>query len=184
MSITDADLPQDVYEENGNLLGIAEGKLLSLILASPEDEYTIIEEFMNYMILDSIQTNINSSYDPLGDLDTDEANFVFFNDVFYIDYVFATLNEDDQIVVCISFGTDKYITMHSALFLNFDVDIDLIDLSVTLTLESYYLSDNNLSLTILDFIFNQLDKTSIEESITSGVLDLDDYTYTVSVLTP
>ena len=34
---------------------------------------------------------------------------------------------------------------------------------------------------ILNFIFNRLDKTEVEDSMTFGTLDLDEYTYTISI---
>lgn len=184
VEVTDADLPQDVYMETGDLLSIAELNLTGLILADEQERYNIIEEFMNYVLLDSIRTNINSAYDPLGDLDTDEANFVIHEGPFFIDYVYAELNDSDQMVVCISFGTNQYYSMHSALYLTFDIDIEieLLNINVVLTLTEYRIADKELSMSILNFIFNKLDKTSIEESMTFGVLDLDEYTFTISLI--
>jgi len=182
--VTDADLPQDVYSESGNLLTIAQLNLMGLVLADEQERYTIIEEFMNYVLLDSIRTNINSAYDPLGDLITDDANYVMSKGAFYIDYVYAELNDNDQIVVCLCFGTNQYYTMHSALFLTFDIDIEieLLNVNVVLTLSEYKIADKKLSMKILDFAFNKLDKSSIEDSMTFGVLDLDAYTFTFSLI--
>ncbi len=184
VEVTDADLPQDVYTETGDLLTIAELNLVGLVLADEQERYTIIEEFMNYILLDSIRTNINSAYDPLGDLDTDAANYVMSESAFYIDYVYAELNDTDQIVICISFGTDQYYQMHSALYLTFDIDIEivLLNIDVVLTLSEYRIADKELSMKILDFAFNKLDKSTIEDSMTFGVLDLDDYTFTFSLI--
>lgn len=184
VDVTDADLPQDVYMETGDLLTIAELNLLGLVLADEQERYHIIEEFMNYVILDSIRTNINSAYDPLGDIDTDAANYVVSEGEFFVDYVYAELNDTNQMVVCLSFGTDRYYKTHSALYLTFDIDIEieLLDINVVLTLSEYRIADKELSMRILDFIFNKLDKSSIEDSMTFGVLDLDEYTFTISLI--
>lgn len=154
------------------------------MLANEQEQYSIIEEFMNYILLDSIRTNINSAYDPLGDLDTDDANYVMNDHAFYIDYVYAELNDTDQMVICISFGTDQYYQMHSALYLTFDIDIEivLLNINVVLTLSEYRIADKELSMRILDFAFNKLDKSTIEDSMTFGTLDLDTYTFTISLI--
>lgn len=184
VEVTDADLPQNVYEETGVLLTIAQLNLLDLVGATDQERYTIIEEFMNYIILDSIRTNINEAYDPLGSLDTDAANYVMKKGSFYIDYVYAELNDNDQMIVCLSFGTDQYYKMHSALYLTFDIDIEveLLNINVELTLAEYSIADKELSMKILDFAFNKLDKSSIEDSMTYGVLDLEAYTFTFSLI--
>ncbi|MBU1094193.1 MAG: hypothetical protein KKH01_07005 [Firmicutes bacterium] len=184
VEVTDSDLPQDVYTENGDLLVVAQNDLLELFLADEADRYTIFEEFLNLVILDSIQTNINTAYDPLGTLDTNEANYIVYETNYYIDYVYAELNDTNQMVVCVSFGSDRILTMHSAIYLTFDIDIQIepLNVSVVLTLVEYRIADQNLSFKILDYIFTKLDKASIEDSITYGVLDLDLYTFTVSML--
>ncbi|MCF7931260.1 MAG: hypothetical protein K9L02_07105 [Acholeplasmataceae bacterium] len=184
VEVTDEDLPQDVYMETGDLLTIAELNLANLVFADEQDQFTIIEEFMNYILLDSIRTNINSAYDPLGDLNTDNANYVISDGAFYIDYVYAELNDTDQMVICISFGTDQYYQMHSALYLTFDIDIEivLLNINVVLTLSEYRIADKELSMRILDFVFDKLDKSTIEDSMTFGTLDLDEYTFTISLI--
>jgi len=184
VDVTDSDLPQDVYSDDGDLLTISQLKILGLVLANEQERYNIIEEFMNYIILDSIQTNINSAYDPLGDIDTNEANYVIYDSGLYIDYVYAELNDSNQIVICVSFGSDRYLTMHSAIYLIFDIDvqIELLNISVVLTLSEYSIADKNLSFKILDYLFTKLDKNKIEESITLGILDLDEYTFTISLI--
>jgi len=184
VDVSDSDLPEEVYTDTGNLLTIGRLSLLGLILADEQEQYTIVENFMNYIILDSIRTNINAAYDPLGDLDTSEANNIIYESGFYIDYVYAKLNDVNQIVVCISFGTDQYMKTHSAIYLYFDIDINIefMNITLTLTLNQAYLADKEISFQVLDFIFDKLDKTSIEESMTTGTLDLTEYTYSISLV--
>ena len=184
VEVTDADLPQAVYQEDGNLLLIAQTNLLGIIIADESDQYTIIEEFMNYVLLDSIRTNINPNYDPLDGDDTNEANYVVDAGYFFIDYVYAELNDQDQIVVCISFGSNQFMEMHSALYLTFDVDIqiELLDVSVVLTLVEYSIADHGIPFKVLDYLMTRMDKESIEDSMTNGELDLDEYTFTITFL--
>jgi len=184
VNTTDADLPELIYNSSDDLLTTAQLSLLGLPFASSDDQYTIIEDFMNYIILDSIRTNINDAYDPLGDLASSDANYVIYDNGFFIDYVFATLNDDNQIVVCISFGTDKIMPSRSAIYLYFDVEVNIgiLELSIVLTLDEYHIADKNLSFRMLDYMFTKLDKTSIEDNMTFGVLDLEAYTYTIELV--
>ena len=186
VEVTDADLPQVVYQQDADLLITAQANLLGMILASETERYTIIEEFVNYIILDSIQTNINPNYDPLGDLDTDATNYVINEGYVYIDYVYAKLNDNNQMVICISFGSDQYMEMHSAIYLTFDIDIeikiDLLEINAVLTLVDYAIADHNLPFKVLDYLFTKLDKASIEESMTFGTLDLDEYSFTITLI--
>lgn len=184
VEVTDANLPQTVYQQDADLLITAQANLLSMILADESERYTIIEEFINYIILDSIQTNINPSYDPLGDLDTNAANYVIDEGYVYIDYVYAKLNDNNQMVICISFGSDQYMEMHSAIYLIFDIEIqiELLEINAVLTLVDYAIADHNLPFKVLDYLFTKLDKVSIEESMTFGVLDLDEYSFTITLI--
>ncbi|WP_176239627.1 hypothetical protein [Mariniplasma anaerobium] len=186
VEVTDDDLPQGIYTETGDLESISQVYLLGIVVASDADQYTLINGFMNYMILDSIRKNINPDYDPLADLDTVEADYVTYDKNFYIDYIYANLNDDNQIVVTAAFGSDSIIKVDSALNLVFDIDLDIsfTNIGFTLTLVDYSLSDTALSFQVLDFIMSKLDKTEIEGQMSMGVLDLDTYTYTLSILNP
>ncbi len=184
VDVTDSDLPQTVYTSNGDLMGFAENAMLDYVTASQSDQYTIVEEVINYIILDSIRTNINAQYDPLSDSTDNAVNHVIDSGMFYIDYVYATLNDSNQLVVCASFGTIGLLASHSALYLTFDISVQvvLLNVNLTLTLSQVQIADQTISMSMLDFIMSKVDKTSIENSMTSGVLDLDNYTYTLSML--
>ncbi len=182
-TVTAGDLPQNVYENSGNLLPYAQTKIVELITADEDERYTLTEEIINLIILDSIRENINENYDPLGDCDTASCLRILDEEYFYIDYVFAELNDDNQLVVTLSSGANKIISKSTALMLTFDIEFDIsINMSLTLTLSEYSLGERDLSIKILDFIFNKLDKDSVESSMTMGTLDLNDYTYTLSLL--
>jgi hypothetical protein len=184
VEVTDDELPQAIYTETGDLESLSQIYLLGIIVASDADRYTLVKGFMNYMILDSIRTNVNPDYNPLGSSDTVEANYVTYDKNFYIDYIYANLNDDNQIVVTAAFGSDSIIKVDSALNLTFDIDLDisLFNVGFTLTLVDYALSDTSLSFQVLDFIMSRLDKTEIEGQISMGNLDLEDYTYSLSII--
>jgi hypothetical protein len=179
--VTESDLPQDVYESDSNLLVLAKLKIVGLVLADEDDQYSMIEEIMNLIILDSIQDNINSSYSPLSDCEEDVCQYIYKDSPFYINYAYAYLNDNNQIVIVISGGTDKYMSVDTALQLVFDVDVDILNMSVDFTLHSYSLGNRDLSLKMLDFIMDKMDKDAIENDMTFGELDLDTYTYTISI---
>lgn len=182
--VTSDDIPQDVYDTSGDLLAFAKLKTLDLITANDTEKYTITEEILNLIILDSIHQNINNEYSPLGDCSTDSCLNVFNTDEVFIDYVFAKINDDNQIVITISFGFSYILKADTALMLVFDLDFDLISLEpkVEFTLNSYSLGSKDLSMSLLNFIFDRMNKTDIEDSITFGSLNLTDYTYTISIL--
>ncbi|MCD4827096.1 MAG: hypothetical protein K8Q99_04890 [Acholeplasmataceae bacterium] len=186
LEVTDDELPQAVYTDTSDLNIASQAYLTGLLLASDSERYNMIAEFMNYMLLDSIRENINADYDPLADLDTIEANYIIHNDNFYIDYLYANLNDDNQLVVTAAFGSNMIFKVDSALILVFDIDtnISITSLGFTLTLVDYSLSDTSLSIQILDFIFSRLDKTQIEDYMNQGDLDLDNYTYDVFISIP
>ena len=72
------ELPTNVYEEDSDLLTIANTRLYDLFVTSVTLEYSVVEEVINLIILDSIRENINSEYNPLGDCETNECNFIIY----------------------------------------------------------------------------------------------------------
>ncbi|MBN2540908.1 MAG: hypothetical protein JXB08_05215 [Bacilli bacterium] len=181
--VTEADLPQTVYASSDDLLTYAKLKVVSLVLASADDRYTITEEFINIIIFDSIRENINSTYDPLNDDCTVAAcDFIVTDEYYYLDYAYAELNEDNQLVVTISVGTNKIISAKTAIILVFDIEFDMgLDPKVVFTLDSYSLGEKQMSKSLLDRIFDTIGHQSVEDSMTFGDLNLTDYTYTISI---
>lgn len=177
-------LPSDVYDPTINRDTAMLGLLAQMIIANDDARYTLVEEYINYLIYDSILNNVNSSYDPLGDLTSDEANRIVSSEYYYIDLVVATLNDDNQLVVDIGFGSDYLITVDSVVSLVFDINVYITELTLELALSSVTLGNHDISLDTLDFIVDRLDQTAIEDSITTGALNLDDYTYQVSLINP
>lgn len=185
VDISETELPVDVYENDGDLLVIAQSKLLTFFTpGAGEDEYTITEEFMNYIILHSIRDNVNEMYDPLDDTCEDvECDVITETPFGNVEYAFVKLNEDNQLVVTVNFNREGFPTFETAIFATFDISIDLLDMELVLELDSVMLNDINISVKNLDRILGLFDKDSIEEIMAIGILDLDDYTYTVP-LTP
>lgn len=182
-SVSSDDLPQNVYNTSGSLLPYAQTKIVELIIADEDERYTITEELINLILLDSIKENVNSEYDPLNDCTDFSCSRIINQDYIYIDYVFAEINEDNQLVVTISAGMNKIIAKTTALIMVFDIEFDMnLDMEIKFTLDEYYLGEKAMSMTILNYIFNRLDKTTVENSMTLGTLNLDDYTYTISLI--
>lgn len=179
--VTESDLPQDVYESEGNLLMLAKLNIIGLVVAEEEEKYTMVEEIMNLIILDSIQKNINESYNPLDSCQSDDCQYIHMENLGYINFVYSYLNENNQIVLVVSGGTEKLVPFDTALQLVFDVDVDILNMSVNFTLNSYKLGNRDLSLEMLDFIISKIDKEAVESDVSFGELDLDTYTYTISI---
>jgi len=188
------DLPQDVYENSGDLLALAQADIMELFAADEADRYSLTEEVINLILLDTVRENVNPDYDPLGDCEDNTCGRIVDDEYFYIDYVYAELNEDNQIVITLSFGANKYIDNTTALILVFDVEFDmdfdwtildglaaLDEMEIVFTLSAYSLGEKELSMNLLNYIFERLNKSEIEDNMTFGTLNLDDYTYSISV---
>ena len=74
--VLETELPTNVYEEDSNLVTIINAKMFELFITSVTDEYTVVEEILNLVVLNSIRENINENYDPLSDCETIECNFI------------------------------------------------------------------------------------------------------------
>ncbi len=99
VEVDEADLPQDVYEENSDLLLLVNAKMLELFVLSTGDEYTLVEETVNLIILDAIRENVNEDYAPLGTCETVECNYITSNDNYYVNYLWAELSDDNCIEI-------------------------------------------------------------------------------------
>jgi hypothetical protein len=184
VDVTESDLPQDVYETEGDLLAIAQLKLIEIVNPfSTEDEYTLTEEFLNYMLLDSIRTNVNEDYNPLGDDCTEVACDVVVETPYgNVEYIFVELNDDNQIVVTVNFARGEFPEFETALFAVFDVEFKMTELEIDLVLDSLYLNEDEITKDTLDRILGYFDAAAIEAMISMGELDLEEYTYTVSLI--
>ena len=179
--VSEDDLPQDVYDTSGDLLAYAKLQIVGLVLANEDDRYTMLEEIMNLILLDSIRENINTDYDPVGDCEDESCQYILKQSPAYVDYAYAYLTDDNQIAIVISFGTDQYVNIDTALFLYFDVEINILEMEVVFTLDNYSLGNRGMSKTLLDYLFDRMNKEDIEDSMTFGTLDLDKYEYTISI---
>lgn len=180
VDMDETDLPEAVYEEQSDLGVIINTKMFDLFLGTVTSEYTIIEEVINLEILNSIRENINSSYDPLGTCDTTDCNYIIYDNNYYVNYTWAQLNEDNQLVVYVSFGSELAFGFNSIFSMTFDIDIDYVGFGIELKLSSYAISDIELSQVILEMIFSRIDTEQIENDVSTGTLDLEEYTYNIS----
>lgn len=184
VDVTDDDLPQDVYTNSGDPFLIAQSVMLEFVNPfSEEDEYTLTEEFMNYMILDSIKENVNAEYDPLNPDCTDSACDVIIDTNYgAIEYAYASLNSENQLVVTINFNRTDYPNVETALYAIFDIEVSIIELQVSLILDSLYVNEMEITTDTLDTILGYFDKDEIEDMVTIGELDLEQYTYSFSLI--
>ena len=180
VDVIEEDLPTNVYEEDANLLSLVNARMFDLFVTSVTNEYGVVEEIVNLVILDSIRENINSEYNPLGDCETTECNFIIYEDNYYVNYLWAELNDEDQLVIHVSLGSEILIGVNTIFDFTFDIDIDYLGFGIELTLDSYSVNDLDLSMNILDKIFSNLDTVQIESEVSKGELDLEEYSYSIS----
>jgi hypothetical protein len=155
--------------------------MVELFFTSYSNEYTVTEEILNLVVLDSIRENINADYDPLSDCETIECNYIVHEDNYYLNYIIINVTEDNQFLVRVSIGSDKFIDYNTVFSFLFDVEIKYSDFEISLTLDEYYVGDRDLPISILDNIFKNLDKDEIENQVSVGELDLEEYSYTISL---
>lgn len=179
VNVTADELPQDVYEANGDYTSFMQAKGLALILADEEDQYSLIEEFINYLILDIIKDDINSEYSPL-DGDTDTEKNIINHDQFNLDFIYAHLNEDDQIIITVSLKRANFPQAMTAFNFYFDIDYDPVAFTLTLSLDKVFLADIEVKNSIYDYFVSMANKDEIEAYVSDGTLDLDEYTYTIN----
>lgn len=180
VEVDEADLPTNVYEEEADLLSIVTTRLFDLFVLTTENEYTVVEEVVNLIILDTIRENVNQEYDPLGDCETDECSYITQNDNYYVNYAWAELSDENQLIVHISGGTDKFIHVNTIIDFYLDIEINYVEFEISLTLDQLAVNDMAISTETLDKIFSNFDTENIETSVTEGELDLEEYKYTLS----
>jgi hypothetical protein len=152
-------------------------KAAEIVLADEEDSYTLIEDFINLLIFDIIKDNINSEYDPInGD---DEINgYIISRDKLTIDYIYAHLNEENQLIVTVSVKRPNIV--ETAFHFVFDIEYEFSSFSLTLTLDKVFLHDIEIKRNIYDYFVSMADKNQVEQYLETGELDLDEYTYSIS----
>jgi len=176
--VTSSDLPQDVYESEGNFSTLMTEKVGEMLLAEEEDSYTLIEDFINLLILDIIKNDINPEYDPLNG-ESEESLFIINHDQFQLDYIYAHLNEENQLIITVSIKRDSFPSAMTAFHFVFDIDYSKTTFSLTLSLNQVFLHDIEVKRNIYDYFVSMADKDEIESYVDKGTLNLDDYTYTI-----
>jgi hypothetical protein len=176
-TVTEADLPQDVYESDGDISVLLLSKAAEIVLADEEDSYTLIEDFINLLIFDIIKDNINPEYDPInGD---DEVNkYIISRDKLTIDYIYAHLNEENQLIVTVSIKRPNIV--ETAFHFVFDIEYEFSSFSLTLSLDKVFLHDIEIKRNIYDYFVSMADKNQVEQYVETGELDLEEYTYSIS----
>ncbi|MFW5894720.1 MAG: hypothetical protein ACOCU0_02190 [Bacillota bacterium] len=177
--ITEDDLPETVYASEDSVSDGMDDAVLELFdTENDDDQYDFVETFVNFVIYDSIKENLNAEYDPLGDCEEEACSTIVTSNVANIEYAYAHLNDDDQLILTVNAKRDSYPSFETAVHLTFDVEIDMAETSIVLTLDETHLANDEISESMLDRILGFADKDTIEESVTTGSLDLDEKTYT------
>ena len=176
-TVTEADLPQDVYESDGDISVLLLSKAAEIVLADEEDSYTLIEDFINLLIFDIIKDNINPEYDPI--IGDDEVNkYIISRDKLTIDYIYAHLNEENQLIVTVSIKRPNIV--ETAFHFVFDIEYEFSSFSLTLSLDKVFLHDIEIKRNIYDYFVSMADKNQVEQYVETGELDLEEYTYSIS----
>lgn len=176
--ITKDDLPTEVYDTEHDLIALMGYKLIMFYQDEGEDK-SLIVDFFNLLILDTIIKNINSDYDPLNG-SSDASKSILTNEQFKIDFIVASLNDDDQLVISISLKRDSFPKLTTAF--NFVFDIQLDDIVLNLTLDKVFLHDVEVKRYIYNYFISLTDKSAVEDYIEHGTLNLSEYTYTINIV--
>ncbi|MDA3931213.1 MAG: hypothetical protein PF513_00595 [Tenericutes bacterium] len=180
VNITEDDLPTDVYEASGNLTTMMQNKMINMATFSAGDSYNDFEDFLNIMIFKTIKDNINPEYDPLNG-ETEESEYIVDNSQMTLDYIIAETTEDNQMKITVSVKRGSFPQVTTAFYFIFDIEFFRTSMSFKMTLDKVYLDDKEISSRIYDYFISMADKDQIESQIDKGVLDLDEYTYEVTV---
>lgn len=180
VEVVQSELPTEVYEQESNLLTLVQLNLVELFVTSSTSEAAIIEQTTNYIIVDSIRENVNEDYAPTSDCDDSSCMYVIEDENYYIDYVWASTNEEEQLVLNISVGTSKYIDFNTIMHLYFDVEINYLSFEIVYTLDHFALNNTSMSKDTIIKILDRLDIQNVDSNVTKGTLDLDELSYTIS----
>jgi len=179
VEVDNSVLPTNVYEDDGDFTTIINNHVYNLLFNSnQETEYTFVEDIVNYVILNTIKENVNELYDPL-DVNGDESTqYIVYDENYYIEFIWAEMIED-QLVVHVSLGSEKWISVNTVIDFYFDYETTILDFSLTLTLDKIMLKDFNVTTDQLDKYLTDDIKADIEDKISDGSLDLSDYSYRI-----
>ncbi len=179
VKVTNEDLPQSVYQNVGDTDALLTQALIDVFeTGSAESQYNLTEVYMNILILQAIKENINPNYDPLSDCQTIDCTYIYKDDG-GINYLFAQLEDNNQLTIVISLTTDQIIPYETAVYVTFDVSIDMTENRLLLTFDRLAVGPYTIPGVLIDFVLNQLDLSSFESMIDTGTLDLDTMTYEV-----
>ena len=181
VNITEANLPEDVYNSTGDLDTIIENKMISIASSDETETNNLFEDFLNIMIFKTIRDNINSEYDPLNG-DSEASEYIVEHKQFTLDYIIAEITEDDQVKLTVSIKRESFPKAITAIYFYFDMEVSRTTMSFILTLDKVYLDDKEINRRVYDYFVSFANKDEIESQVDKGTLDLDDYTYEINIL--
>lgn len=181
VNITQANLPEDVYNSTGNLDTIIENKMISIASSDETETNNLFEDFLNIMIFKTIRDNINSEYDPLNG-DSEASEYIVEHKQFTLDYIIAEITEDDQVKITLSIKRESFPKAITAFYFYFDMEVSRTTMSFILTLDKVYLDNKEINQRVYDYFVSFANKDEIESQVDKGTLDLDEYTYEINIL--
>ena len=178
VQLTDDDLPQNVYDTSQNVNIMMVSAVTNILTSDEQNVQGYIETFLNVMIYKTIRDDINPDYDPiLGE--SAESQYIIKNFLMEIDYVYANITDDEQLLLTVSMKRHVFPKISTAMYFYFDMDFNYTRMTLSLILDHVLIDDQEVSKSTYDFILSFMNKDKIEEAIDKGSLDLESYTYQV-----
>jgi hypothetical protein len=181
VTITEEDLPEEVYNFAGNLDTMMQDKSIAIVNSNASNRNSLFEDFLNIMIYKTIKDNINPEYDPING-ETEESKYIVKHSQFTLDYMFVEITEDDQVKLTVSIKRGSFPSVSTAFYFYFDMEVNTLYMNFKLTLDKVYLDDNEIKYRIYDYFVSFADKDEIESQADKGTLDLDEYTYEMNFI--
>ena len=179
-TITDDDLPQAVYQNTDDFdMALTQALIDVFNPFNDVSPYSFTEIYINVLIYQAIIEHINASYDPLSDCETDACNFIYKEGYGGINYLFATITDNDQLKITLSIKHDRLIEYNTAMFIYFDVDINVMQNRLLLTFDRLHVGPHQIPNSVIHLAIEQLDHAQVEAMFETGTLDLKALTYEV-----
>lgn len=181
VDITVEDLPENVYGSPDDLSARIQAKMLEIVLADESDTNEHLEDFMNLLIFKTIRDDVNTVYDPING-EISESEYIIKHEQFTLDYIYATLLENDQMMLTVSLKRPSFPKAKTALYFYFDMEMKYETMTMKLTLDKVKIDTRLIKRNIYDYLVSYMDKDAVEGFVDKGTLDLDKYTYEISFL--
>lgn len=177
----------DVLSEEVYTAASGSNPYLALMITAhgTNDEYTTLENMLNYYLLDTIHSDLNAEYDPFSDSPTTATEYIYWNDYMYINYMYIHITEDNLMELTISIGS-TWVDYTTAITLVFDISYQATLIPVSsdyiFTLQDVRIKDTVITTDQLSQLMEYVNQDAIEQAVTFGTLNLDDFTLVVPII--